>query len=108
MQGTNMQGANMQSADMRGADMRGANMRGTNMQDADMRGANIDYSAWQLSCRSLNVKVCDKIAAQLLFHAFAIAKINPTDEQIEFIKNFHKFDECGGIAKLTSVKEENK
>jgi hypothetical protein len=67
-----------------------------------MSGANIDYTSVPFCCASLKLQVCDKLAAQMLFHAFALAKIKPTKTQVEFMKNFHRFDECGGEATLNS------
>jgi hypothetical protein len=45
---------------------------------------------------SLSTVVDNQIAAQLLFHAFAVARIEPTAEQLKFISNFRRFNECGG------------
>ena len=104
--------ANMSSADLRFANMSSANLRFANMSSADLsyanlRYANLDYSAWPLQCSSNKAIVCDKIAAQLLYHAFAVAKIKPTKAQIDFMaKNFHRYNECGGIE--TIIKEVQK
>jgi uncharacterized protein YjbI with pentapeptide repeats len=98
----NLRGANLSDANLRGANLRGANLRGANLRGANLRGANLDYSAWPLRCSSLKAKVCDKISAQLLFHAFAVSSVIPTTEQLEFMqRNFHRFDECGGAATVT-------
>jgi len=65
---------------------------------ADLSKADLDYSCWPLWCGTLDVKLCDKLQAQLLFHAFKVSKIKPTEEQKEFIKkNFHRYEECGGL-----------
>lgn len=45
------------------ADLQDADLRG-----ADLRGADLDYSCWPLSCKSKNVKVDKRIAAQLAAH----------------------------------------
>jgi uncharacterized protein YjbI with pentapeptide repeats len=110
MQGANLRGANLFGADLRGADMQGANLQGANLRGADMqranlrgadlRGAYLDYAAWPLRYSSLSTVVDNQIAAQLLFYAFAVADIEPTAEQIEFIKNFRRFNECGGADRL--------
>jgi hypothetical protein len=95
--GADLRGADLRRADLRGADLRRADLCGADLRDADLRDADLDYSAWPLRCSSLKVKVCDKISAQLLFHAFAVSAVIPTDEQVEFMrKNFHRFVECGG------------
>jgi uncharacterized protein YjbI with pentapeptide repeats len=111
LSGANLSGADLSGADLSGADLSGADLRGANLRDADLRGANLrganlDYSAWPLRCSSLKAKVCDKISAQLLFHAFAVSSVIPTTEQLEFMeRNFHRFDECGGAATVTDKKE---
>jgi hypothetical protein len=99
-------GANLTRADLTGANLAGANLTradlaGADLAGADLAGANLDYCCWPLRCSSLRVKTCDRLSAQLLFHAFAVARINPTNEQINFIRNFHRFDECGGVDTLT-------
>lgn len=99
----NLRGANLTDADLTRANLRGANLTDANLTDADLTDANVDYCGWPLRCSSLSIKVSDNVAAQLLFHAFAVARINPTEEQIEFIKNFHRFDECKGVETLTKV-----
>ena len=93
-------GASLDDASLNRASLNGASLDGTSLDGAFLDGANIDYTGWPLRCSSLTTNVCDKIAAQLLFHAFAVARINPTDEQITFIRNFHRFDECGGVNRL--------
>ena len=92
--------AYLNDASLNGASLDGAFLDGAFLDGAFLDGANIDYTGWPLRCSSLTTNVCDKIAAQLLFHAFAVARINPTDEQITFIRNFHRFDECGGVNRL--------
>ena len=92
---------------MRGDNLRGAHMSGAHLSDANLSGANLsgadlDYSAWPLQCSSLKAKVCNKISAQLLYHAFAVSAVIPTDEQVKFMRvNFHRFVECGGADTIT-------
>ena len=81
----------------RRADLAHANLAHADLTRSDLTDADLDYCCWPLRCSSLRVKTCDRLSAQLLFHAFAVARINPNPEQIEFIRNFHRFDECGGI-----------
>ena len=95
-----LDGASLNRASLNDASLNGASLDGAFLDGAFLDGANIDYTGWPLRCSSLTTNVCDKIAAQLLFHAFAVARINPTDEQITFIRNFHRFDECGGVNRL--------
>ena len=96
-----MRGANMRNADMRNADMRGANMRNADMQDADMRNADmrnadIDYSAWPLRCSSTKAILCDKLKAQLMYHALCLVgdSVAIPQEMKDFVNNnFHRIGE---------------
>jgi len=102
LHGADLHGANLHGANLYGADLYGADLHGANLHGADLYGANLDYSAWPLQCSSLKAKVDDHISAQLLYHAFAVSAVIPTAEQVEFMqKNFHRFDECGGVNTIT-------
>ena len=73
LRGADLSGADLRRADLRGADLRGANLRranlsGAELRGADLRGANLDLSCWPLWCGSKDVKVDDRIVAQLVFH----------------------------------------
>ena len=114
LKGADLKGANLGGADLMGADLReanlgganlngvalkGANLKGADLRGADLRGACLDYSCWPLWCGSAksSIKVCNKIKAQLIYHAFIVtsdAGMRPTKEQLEFIeKNFHRYSE---------------
>ena len=96
--------ANLSRANLFGADLSGADLSETNLSGANLFGADIDYSSIPLQCTSLTIKVCDKISAQLLYHAFAVSKLQPTPEQITFMeKNFHRYYECGGKKTICSA-----
>ena len=108
--GANLTGADLTDADLTDANLTRANLTranlyGANLTRANLYGANLDYCCWPLRCSSLKIKVDDQLAAQLLFHAFAVAKINPTKAQIKFIQNFHRFDECGGENTIITPKK---
>jgi hypothetical protein len=106
LRGADLTGADLRDADLTGADLRDADLTGADLTGADLRGADLDYSTWPLQCSSLKAKVCDKISAQLLFHAFAVSSVIPTTEQLEFMeRNFHRFDECVGAATVADKKE---
>lgn len=49
------------------------------LKGADLEGANLDFSAFPLNCRSLDIKVCDRLPLQLFFHIcrMDITKCNP-------------------------------
>ena len=100
--GANLGGAylkrvNLEEADLRGAYLKRVNLIGANLKSADLSGVDLDYSCWPLWCGTAHssIKVCDKIKAQLLYHAFIVTSdttMKPTKEQVEFIeKNFHRY-----------------
>lgn len=100
--GADLYGADLREADLRGADLREANLNRANLnradlsradlRGADLRGADLDFSCWPLWCGTKEVKLCKKLQAQLLAHAFQVSPNCPiTQEQIDFInKNFHR------------------
>lgn len=61
-------GAEGECADLRGASLRGASLRGADLSEVDLRGADLDFSSWPLWCGSRNVKIDDRLVAQLLWH----------------------------------------
>jgi len=67
-QRADLQGADLQGANLRGADLRVADLREANLREANLQGANLDFSAWPLSCGSLQAKADERLVAQLLFH----------------------------------------
>ena len=79
--------ADLREADLYEADLRGADLREANLYGADLHGANLDFSCWPLSCKSLGVKVGDKIVAQLFFHW---ARID-TSQCSAHIRYMHRF-----------------
>ena len=84
--------ANRRGADLRDAYLIGANLSGANLRDANLSGANLDFSEWPLWCGSASVKIDERIARQLLAHAFSVARefCPPTIEQVEFCNQFHR------------------
>ena len=97
MEGADLQDANLANADMRRANLRSANLYGADMRDADLSGANIDFSAWPLSCGSFDVTVDKRIVSQLIYH---VCKLRCDDDEVkelqETIKPFaNKFHRIG-------------
>ena len=88
----NLRGADLYGANLHGADLSGANLSGAKLHGADLYGANIDFAAWPLWCGSKDVKIDERIARQLLAHAFQVAGqfCPPTPEQVEFCNGFHR------------------
>lgn len=98
LQGANLSGANLRDDDLRGADLHGADLRGANLREADLQGADIDFACWPLWCGSLHAKVDERIARQLLYHAFAVGiEFFPgglTEDQKTWLQKFeHATDE---------------
>jgi hypothetical protein len=92
-----LRGADLREADLRGADLRWADLRGANLWEADLRGADLrgadlDFSSWSLWCGSQDVKIDEKIARQLMAHAFSVCHefCPPTQDQINFCNKFHR------------------
>ncbi len=97
-----LRGANLRGADLRDADLRGANLRGANLRGTDLRDADLDYSSWPLWCKSLDVKVDKRIAAQLAYHFCRLdcgdsEYIKARNAILDFANQFHRVDECGEL-----------
>ena len=60
---------------------------GADLRSADLRSANIDFSCWPLSCKSLKVKVGDKIAVQLFFH-WARLDVSQCSAHVRYMHRF--------------------
>ena len=90
-----LKGANLERANLYGADLREVNFYMANLNGVDFEGADLDYSCWPLSCRTKDVKLCKKLQAQLLAHAFQVAHDCVLPDQVhQFIKdNFHRYDD---------------
>ena len=93
-----LSGADLSGANLRWANLLGVNLKGADLRGADLGGANLDYSAWPLWCgtASSNIKMDERQAAQLLYHACIVAQqhIRIPKTIIKFIeKFFHRYDE---------------
>ena len=110
--GANLGGANLGGAILAGAYLRGANLRRAdlcmaNLRRANLKGANLDYACWPLWCGSLAVKICSRIAAQLVYHVVRACQSVKDDADvvafcsdpivIRLANRFHRADECGKI-----------
>jgi hypothetical protein len=67
-----LRNVDLQSASLYDAKLRKVDLHYANLYDADLRGANIDFSCWPLWCGSFNVKVDDRIMAQLINHILSL------------------------------------
>ena len=90
----NLRGANLCEADLSRADLCGADLRGASLRGANLCGANLDFSQWPLWCGSENVKIDERLARQLLAHAFNVSKeFWPTKlfkKQVGWLNEFHQ------------------
>ena len=58
---------------------------------ADLTRARLDFSSWPLWCGSLNVKLCDKLQSQLLYHIISVCKsVEFSQAQKDFANSFHR------------------
>jgi hypothetical protein len=107
--------ANLRSANLRSANLNSANFRSANFKGADLSQANLDFACWPLWCGSLAVKICSRIAAQLVYHVVRACQSVTDDADvvafchdpvvIRLANRFHRTDECGKIeAKKGDVK----
>jgi len=60
--------ADLSYADLSYANLRYANLRQANLRQANFGNANIDYTGWNLSCKTYNVTVDKNIASQIAMH----------------------------------------
>ena len=98
LRGADLRGADLRQADLLGADLRGANLYEADLLGADLRGADIDFACWPLWCGSLHAKVDERIARQMMYHAFAVGiEFFPgglTEAQKKWLQEFeHATDE---------------
>lgn len=105
MRGADMNGAVMSGAVMHNVDMRNVDMHKANIRRADMRGADVDYSCWPLWCGSFDVRVDERIAAQLAYHFCRLDcddadYIKARNAIIDFANQFHRVDECGRLEEI--------
>ena len=105
LEGADLREADLREANLKEADLRGADLRGANLRGADLEGADLDFSCWPLWCGSINVKIDEKIARQLLVHAFVVARDfwpgDLTQEQIDWLNEFHRIKR-GEFPRITS------
>ena len=81
MRGTNLQGADLQGANMRGAnlrwsDLRWAQMQWADLQGADLQGSKLDFAGYELSCKTIGIKVDKRLVSQLLYHLCKMDVVN--------------------------------
>ena len=99
LRNSDLSNSNLSGSDLRSSDLRNSDLRNSNLSNSDLRNANIDCSAWPLSCKSIGIKVCKKIAIQLLFHAMSVEcddkefnELKNSEQVINLLKQFHQKD----------------
>ena len=77
------------------ADLREADLSKADLSGANLRGVDLDFGQWPLWCGSLGVKIDERLARQLVYHALAVSKewFKPTKEQLEWVNRFHRIPE---------------
>lgn len=68
LQGANLRDSNLQNVNFRWSDMRWAQMQGAYLQGADLQGAKLDFTSYELSCRTIGIKADKRLVSQLLYH----------------------------------------
>lgn len=92
-------------ADLNGAKLNKAKLNKAELNYAELNYAelngDIDYSAWPLWCGSTKIKVSDRIARQLAYHAICVMNDKQKKEflkdPINYANGFHRVDDCGEI-----------
>src|SRR5574344_360398 len=107
LRAAHLPGANLSKANLGGACFRWADLSETDLAGANLSGANLDYACWPLWCGSLTVKICSRIAAQLVYHVVRACQSVKDDADvvafcrdpivIKLANRFHRADECGKI-----------
>ena len=87
--------ANLREADLSMANLREAGLSWANLRGANLRGVDLDFGQWPLWCGSLGVKIDERLARQLVYHALAVSKkwFKPTEKQLEWVNRFHRIPE---------------
>ena len=100
--GADLTDADFTDANLTDADLTGANLADANLRRADLTGVDLDFLPFLLWCGSLDIKVNEKIAWQLLYH-FCRLDCDSKDYRAvkimvaEYANRFHRVDECGEI-----------
>ena len=68
LSGLDLQGIVLRCANLQGANLRDANLREVDLQCADLRGTNLDVTGYELSCKTMGIKVDTRLVSQLLYH----------------------------------------
>ena len=99
-------------------DLTRADLTDANLTYADLTDADLDYSAWPLWCKSLNVKIDKRLAAQLMYHTMramqsckddaSVAAVLASPECVALANQFHRVNECGRLEVLGSESEADK
>lgn len=98
--GANLVGANLSRADLRQADLCDANLFATDLRWANLVGADLDFSCLPLSCKSQNMIVDRRIAAQIAAHFCALVCDDPDYQEaraaiLKFAKTSHRAKDLG-------------
>ena len=91
----NLSRANLSRANLSRANLSRANLSWVNLSGTNLSGANLDFSQWPLWCGSLNARIDERLARQLVYHALAVSEkwFKPTKKQLEWVNKFHRIPE---------------
>jgi hypothetical protein len=64
----NLRFANLRSADLSSADLSSADLSFANLRSADLSFANLDFTCFDLSCKTFGIKCDDRLLSQLICH----------------------------------------
>ena len=104
LKGAILKWANLEGADLRGAYLENVDFNDAFLKNADFRGADLDFSSWTLSCKTLHAVIDDRARIQLLYHAGKPAgEVNDPDLKAllnselfkKVVNKFHRAQECG-------------
>ena len=93
LRSADLSGANLSDADLSGTDLCYADLRNADLYRAVLEGANVDFSAWPLRCGSLDAKVDQQLAAQLMYHVLRVWPDARTDKACELANSWKGIEE---------------
>jgi len=93
-------------------DLRGVDLRWANLSGADLREADLDFSVWPLWCGSFEVKVDDRLVAQLIAHLTRLDVAVCGDRMKAAVAALMPYADAfcqyrDGVAKVSGADEEN-
>jgi hypothetical protein len=104
LEGADLSGANLEGADLWGASLEGADLWGANLRRANLQGAKLDFSCFMLWCGSFDMKVDNRLVAQLFCHLGRLDVSRCKKEYREIIYKLPVDDFCEYRSNVKPVK----